>query len=134
MINLPVATLQPYPSKFPWYDVSQYLTPGLSPFRDESVLACADGNFVHYSFMLSIDRANPDLDVNWLTRSMHPSLRVVANTATVGWFSVSGQDFSHRVEVASSGWMAMTRWPSQGLKLADFTLASLTLSAPRRKP
>lgn len=134
MIDLPVASNQPYPSKFPWYDVSQCLTPGLSPFRDESVLACADGNFVHYSFMITVDRVNPDLEVQWLARGLHPSLRVVASTATTGWFSVSGVDYSHRIEVSPSGWIAMPRWPSMGVKLADFQLITLTLSAPRRKP
>lgn len=134
MIDLPVATLQPYPGQNPWYDVSQYLTPGLTPYREQSVLACADANFVHYSLMIAVDRQNPSLETHWLTRSMHPSLRPVANTATTGWFSVSGTDVSHRVELAASGWIAMPRWPTMGIKLADFQLITMTLSAPRGKP
>ena len=47
MIDLPVATLQPYPSKFPWYDVSQYLTPGRS---------LADGSVEDLSFQYSYTR------------------------------------------------------------------------------
>lgn len=132
MINLPVAVAQPYPNALPWYDVSEYLTEGLTPYRADSVLACADGNFVHYSMMITVDRANQNLESHWLTRSMHPSLRPVANTATTGWFSVSGVDSPHRVELASSGWIAMPRWPSMGVSLSDYQLITLTLSAPRR--
>lgn len=136
MIDLPVATRQPYPTKNPWYDVSQYLTPGLSPYQEESVLACADANFVHYSFFITIDRTHPELSTHWLVGygAMHPSLRVFANSATTGWFTTSSGETGRRVEASVNGYIAMPRWPSMGVKLADYTGVNFTLTAPRRIP
>ncbi|MGP5012719.1 hypothetical protein ACTXJU_03500 [Glutamicibacter ardleyensis] len=130
MIDLPVATRQPYPSKNPWYDVSQYLAGGLTPYADQSVIACADGNFVHYSFHIRIDRQFQDPDYVFLFRSMHPSLKVAANGKASGWF---GNDV-HGVEFGTWGWVAMPLWRSQGITLADYGMVFLNLTAARSKP
>ncbi|PCC31457.1 hypothetical protein [Glutamicibacter sp. BW77] len=130
MIDLPVATRQPYPSKNPWYDVSQYLAGGLTPYADQSVISCADGNFVHYSFHIRIDRQFQDPDYVYLFRSMHPSLKVAANGKASGWF---GSDV-HGVEFGTHGWIAMPIWRSQGITLADYGMVFLNLTAARSKP
>lgn len=134
MIDLPLID-QPYPSKTPWYDVSQYLRKGLAPFKPGSVAATTDGNSVIYSFMILVDRADPDLSVQYLMNAIHPDLRVSASQSTTGWFSrPDGVDVTHRVEAAPSGWIAMPRFPGIGVKLADFHLVSLSMTAPRGKP
>ncbi|WP_426734351.1 hypothetical protein [Glutamicibacter sp. 2E12] len=135
MIDLPILDAQPYPSKYPWYDVSQYLRKGLSPFAPGSVAASVDGNFVHYSFMVLVNRVDPDLSVHYLMNAIHPSLRVAANGSTTGWFSKpDGTDQSHRIEFGRVGWVAAIRFPSMGIKMADFHLVSLTMTGPRSKP
>lgn len=134
MIDLPMVA-QPYPSKTPWYDVSQYLRKGLSPFKPGSVATSVDGNFVHYSFMVLVNRTDPDLSVQYLMNAVHPSLRVASNQSTTGWFSQpNGVDVTHRVEAAPSGWIAMPRFPGLGIKLADYHLVSLAMTAPRGMP
>lgn len=136
MIELPVATRQPYPSKFPWYDVSQYLTPGLTPFEPGAVVACAEGNFVHYSFKITVDQNHPDLSTHWLIAygAMQRSLQVASSSATTGWFTTSTVEVARRVEASPNGYIAMPRWPSMGIKLADYSGVTFTLTAPRKNP
>lgn len=42
-LDLPVATRQPYDSKNPWYDVSQYLSGGLTPYAARRQVVCVTG-------------------------------------------------------------------------------------------
>ncbi|PMQ19276.1 hypothetical protein CIK84_11235 [Glutamicibacter arilaitensis] len=133
MIDLPVASIQPYRDKTPWYDLSQLLTAGLTPFYPESCVAAPVGNFIHYALMIRIDQANPNVEDITLLRNLPAELRPAAATATTGWFTGGGADVPHRVEF-SQHWAVMNRWRTMGLKLADFTVASLTLTAPRKAP
>lgn len=133
-LDLPVATRQPYDSKNPWYDVSQYLSGGLTPYADQSVIACADGNFVHYSFHIAIDRTFVDSDFVYLFRSMHKYLRVAANAKATGWFTLDAKNDAHGVEFGTAGWIAMPVWRSQGITLADYGMLFMNLTAARSKP
>lgn len=130
----PVATIQPYPSKSPWFDISQYLTAGLSPRYDQSCLACPDGNFIHFVLMFSIDKNEPGLEDMWVLRNLPNVFRVAVNSVANGWFtSPSGVSTAYQVEF-SYGVAGAIRFPGLGVKLADFSGASLSLTAPRRKP
>lgn len=134
MIDLPVATRQPYPSKNPWYDVSQYLAGGLTPYADQSVIACADGNFVHYSFHIRIDRQFQDTDYVYLSHSMHKSFRVAANAKATAWFTLGAKNDPHGVEFGASGWIALPVWRTQGITMADYGMVFLNMTAARSKP
>lgn len=133
MIEPVIPEGQPYPGRDPWRDVSECLTPGLSPFREGSVVARADGNDLKFSWVISVDRQHPDLEDNWLVRGVRlpVGLRPAATAAATGWFSVSGNESPLRVEFTASGLVAMPRFPSMGLQLADFSLIDLTATVPR---
>lgn len=123
----PLATIQPYPSKSPWFDISQYLTAGLSPYYDQSCLACPDGNFIHYSLLIRIDQSDPALEEVFILRNLPNTLRVGVNTPTTVWLGGSPGNIPHRVEF-SYGVAVM----ASGQKLRDFALAAVSLTAPRR--
>lgn len=129
----PLATIQPYPSKSPWFDISQYLTAGLSPYYDQSCLACPDGNFIHFALMLRVNKADPGLEDIWVLRNLPNIFRVAVNTVANGWFTHSTGATPYQVEF-SYGVAGAVRFPSMGLKLADFSGISLSLTAPRRIP
>lgn len=134
MIDLPVATLQPYPTKTPWYDISSFLTVGITPAFSDSVLACPDANFIHYVLMVTIDREHPDLEVSTIFRGLPNALRTSTNTVGTAWFTKPNYEAEpHRTDFGW-GYAMMGRFPAAGLSLSDFTGVSFSMTAPRRNP
>ena len=130
MLDLPLVS-QPFPDDRPWFDLSQYLAPGLSPRAGSMVGAQLDGNTLTFAARITVD---PLVYPSEVIGSGYVLLKGLPPELTVGADVISYADFagaSSQVVAGRNGTIVIPTRTGQDPKLVK--LIGFTITGPRSK-